>query len=365
MSAGRFRFYTLTAEGRTLWLRRDQVSLPPDYRRILGTVQCCGFKEVIRSRLARYPEPAVERWLKEFEAINLIEASWADAPSLLELRGNAGTHTCEVEEGDVAADARYADMSLSRMGAYIAHERVANRVPVRKPASFLTVLIVEDDPDQLALAMLRLTSAGYKVRTADSVGGLLDALRQRAPDALLLDVMLPDGDGFEVLAMLREHPAYARLPIVMCTAKTEPADIAKGLALGADAYVTKPYGASTLGYALRSVLQHELPEAAPVIAPVAEKPKAPPPEPAPRREAAPASKPRTDRKELDALLAQLAMQRESGEVRTAARWRGTKRILLLACLAAAILQYCFMDALSQIVALQPVPIFIAQPSERT
>jgi DNA-binding response OmpR family regulator len=106
----------------------------------------------------------------------------------------------------------------------------------------MQVLIVEDDPDQRALADLRISMAGYGVRVAASVGDLLRSLRKDGtPDLLLLDVMLPDGNGFDVLAKLRRHPDYTSLPIIMLTAERKPADIGRGLALGADGYVIKPY----------------------------------------------------------------------------------------------------------------------------
>jgi DNA-binding response OmpR family regulator len=78
-----------------------------------------------------------------------------------------------------------------------------------------------------------------------------------APDLLLLDVELPDGDGFEVLARMRRHKALSTLPIIMLTIKSDPADIGKGLALGADGYVTKPYTKSILAEVVRKILKQE------------------------------------------------------------------------------------------------------------
>jgi DNA-binding response OmpR family regulator len=117
---------------------------------------------------------------------------------------------------------------------------------------------VEDDPDQLALAVRRLTEAGYRVDTADRVTTLLGYLQARTPDAIFLDINLPDGNGFGVLAGVRSHPSFTHVPVVMLTVKTERADIAKGLALGADAYVTKPYGTNTLEYVLRYLMKQEV-----------------------------------------------------------------------------------------------------------
>jgi DNA-binding response OmpR family regulator len=90
------------------------------------------------------------------------------------------------------------------------------------------------------------------------VKALYHRLQRRVPDALFLDIGLPDGDGFEVLASLRRNPAYADLPIIMLTVRTEPEDIARGLSLGADGYITKPYGRNTLDYVLRYMLKQEV-----------------------------------------------------------------------------------------------------------
>lgn len=98
--------------------------------------------------------------------------------------------------------------------------------------------------------------AGYKVRVATSVNGFLHTmLDDGAPDLLLLDIVLPDGDGFDLLSRMRRHQALGSLPIVMLTAKNDPEDIGKGLVLGADGYITKPYSKNILADVIRRVLK--------------------------------------------------------------------------------------------------------------
>jgi len=98
--------------------------------------------------------------------------------------------------------------------------------------------------------------AGYGFRTATSAKALSQALREEArPDLLLLDVELPDGDGFDILAKLRARPEFALLPIVMLTVKSELEDIRNGLRLGADGYITKPYSKNVLVEVIRRVLK--------------------------------------------------------------------------------------------------------------
>ena len=262
--ANRKTFYRLTSEGRALWSRRDQLTMSEEFRRILVLVDSCGHREVIRGRLARFPDDLVEKWLSDFEARNLIEAIAAKPPKLSQIARRAKLSPAEeAEQQRFVDEADYADISLTRLGIYVSHERVRHRPPSRKPPRDTVALVVEDDPDQLALAVLRLTTAGYRVHAVQTVKALLDWLKKKTPDAIFLDIMLPDGDGFDVLATLREHPAYALVPIVMVTAKTETKDVAKGLALGADAYVTKPYGRNTLDYVLRYVVNQPAPNYVP------------------------------------------------------------------------------------------------------
>ena len=257
------KFYRLTAEGRSLWSRRESQRLPEDYRRILGLVDFSGHIEVIRSYLARYPEQEVDGWLAEFETLGLIES--AQRPE-----GSAqAAHKLEpppIEDmARLEPEVSFVDMSLTRLGVYVAYERVANRPPSRKSVADTVALVVEDDPDQMKLAELRLTVAGYAVQTADGVKSLFRHLEAGLPDAIFLDVMLGDGNGFEALAALRQHPTYTHLPIIMVTSKSEPEDVARGLALGCDGYVTKPYGRNTLEYVLRYVMKQEIGANAPAV----------------------------------------------------------------------------------------------------
>jgi CheY-like chemotaxis protein len=259
---GEKTFYRLTAEGRSLWARRDQSPLPHDYRRMLGLVEYAGYAEVIRSYLLRYPDSLVEEWLTEFEALRLIESIAPEDVDLAEISRKTAPPPLELADiGGTEPEVSFADISLTRLGLYVAYDRIANRTPSTKAPGETVALVVEDDPDQRALAVRRLNVAGYLVRTADGVQALFRALQQEIPDAIFLDIGLPDGNGFDVLATLRRHPAYTALPIIMLTVRAEPEDVAKGLALGADGYITTPYGKNTLDYVLRYVMKQEIHDA--------------------------------------------------------------------------------------------------------
>jgi DNA-binding response OmpR family regulator len=109
-----------------------------------------------------------------------------------------------------------------------------------------------------ALADLRISMAGYQVRLARNCAELVQEIHTRVPpDIALLDIMLPDGNGLDVLASIRRHPALALLPVVMLTALTEPGEVRRGLTFGADGYITKPYSKKILTDTIRSVLKHQ------------------------------------------------------------------------------------------------------------
>ena len=117
------------------------------------------------------------------------------------------------------------------------------------------VLIVEDDDMQLALLGKIASLLGHTVQTAKRRADVLAALNQLPyPDLILLDVELPDVSGFTILEKIRQHPALKETRVIMVTGRTDRADIAKGVMLGADGYITKPYRPATMTAAIRQAL---------------------------------------------------------------------------------------------------------------
>lgn len=110
----------------------------------------------------------------------------------------------------------------------------------------MRVLIAEDEPSIAVSIEFLLANAGYDVRIARTGDEALRQARTWPPDALLLDVMMPGPDGFEVCRRIRSSPALARVKIVMLTARGLEEDRRAGLAIGADAYVTKPFSTKDL-----------------------------------------------------------------------------------------------------------------------
>jgi len=208
--------------------------------------------------LRKYPRNVLDEWLVEMEDLGLIEevAGAGDAA----FSTHDADRTMGLDQARVKRDGRAASVDLARTGAYISADRLSRRPAPRKAPGDTVVLIVEDDPDQLALADLRVSMAGYKVRVAKTVNEFLHSmLDEGAPDLLLLDVSLPDGNGFELLTKMRRHAVLGSLPIVMLTSENEPEDVGKGLLLGADGYITKPYTKNILADVIRRVLKQDAP----------------------------------------------------------------------------------------------------------
>lgn len=117
-----------------------------------------------------------------------------------------------------------------------------------------SILIADDEGDMLISLEVLFKRAGFSVRLARNGEEALSQVQDHAPDLLLLDVMMPILDGFSVCQALRADPRFAALPIVMMSAKGRDADRIKGMALGATAYVVKPFSTRELLTRVQSLL---------------------------------------------------------------------------------------------------------------
>ena len=244
-------------------LRSEDAAIPVDYRRMLCVIEGDTHVNVVRGRLRRYRDSLIDAWLGELEELGFIETARASAAYDLDFQplADASASASDLIElpdelQQIADEARAAGAALHGKGAYLSQDRLQNRAPLAKDASQITVLLVEDDPDQAALADLRISMAGYRVRLARSRRETLEDLATRAPaDVVLLDVMLPDGNGFEILAGMRRHARFALVPVIVLTSLSSAEDIRRGLDLGADGYMTKPYSKDLLVDTIRQVLR--------------------------------------------------------------------------------------------------------------
>ena len=103
------------------------------------------------------------------------------------------------------------------------------------------MLVVEDEPNIVLSLEYVIKEAGYEVRVARDGEEALKAVEEAAPDLILLDVMIPKRDGYDVCQTIRANPAWNDVNVIMLTARGREVEREKGLALGADAYITKPF----------------------------------------------------------------------------------------------------------------------------
>ena len=116
-----------------------------------------------------------------------------------------------------------------------------------------SVLVVDDEPSILLSLEFLIKQAGYEVRSARDGEAALAAMAERAPKLVLLDVMMPKRDGYDVCETIRRNPAWKDVRIVMLTAKGRDIERQKGLALGADDYIVKPFSTRDV---MKLVRQH-------------------------------------------------------------------------------------------------------------
>jgi DNA-binding response OmpR family regulator len=116
------------------------------------------------------------------------------------------------------------------------------------------ILLVEDDPSVREAVAMALEGDGHRVTTAATGDEAVEGWRQRQPDLVLLDVMLPGRDGFDVCRAIRAHD---QVPIIMLTARSDPIDVVVGLESGADDYVTKPFETRVLLARIKAVLRRQ------------------------------------------------------------------------------------------------------------
>lgn len=118
----------------------------------------------------------------------------------------------------------------------------------------LSAILAEDDPDIQLVARLALKRAGFNVTVVGNGQEALEAVQRTPPDVILLDWMMPELDGPETCRRLKSDPVTAGIPVVFLTAKSQEAEIQRGLSLGAAGYVTKPFDALALGQQIKDIV---------------------------------------------------------------------------------------------------------------
>ena len=120
------------------------------------------------------------------------------------------------------------------------------------------IYIVEDDQNIREIESFALKNSGYQVQGFECAKDFYHQLAEKTPDCILLDIMLPDEDGLEIVRKLRAIPDTKKVPVMMVTAKTTEIDKVKGLDIGADDYITKPFGVMELISRVKALLRRSM-----------------------------------------------------------------------------------------------------------
>jgi two-component system OmpR family response regulator len=153
------------------------------------------------------------------------------------------------------AEADKAAESLRHKGYYVNIARRAEQKKSPVSGARYSVLVIEDNVELQKVLKFMLQFEEFNPRAASSRSEIVAALRTLpSPDVILLDVNLPDINGFDVLTRIRQHPILKSIPVIMLTAQSTREDVLRGLAAGADGYITKPFEHDILMTSIRSVL---------------------------------------------------------------------------------------------------------------
>ena len=205
----------------------------------------------LRAALPEVPREEFERLFSRLRAARLIAAREQD---LFELKLQAELDNFVLPRkggSEAAAGLR----SLQRSGYFVRIARRQPDAPAMPVGRGARVLVVEDDANVASFVSSYLAFEGFDtVVAANRTETLAELRKPPVPALILLDVMLPDVDGFEILASLRRHGAFQKVPVIMLTGKATREAVLKGLTLGADGYVTKPFEPDAMMTAVRTVL---------------------------------------------------------------------------------------------------------------
>ncbi|MGP1676444.1 MAG: response regulator transcription factor [Burkholderiales bacterium] len=240
-------------------LRGAETSLSPAELDLLVRIDGSSTVAQIRASVQPLDEQIFRKTLKQFFLDGLIDVLWKTQTDSLGFTNFFGENLFlqapRKALTEATKEAATGLPTLRQQGYYV---RIARRAPTERklaPDQILSVVIIEDDLNVAKFLKHLLAFEHYDVRIASNRDEIVRELRRTpSPDLVLLDVGLPDVDGFDVLLRMRQHPVLKTVPIIMLTAMATREAVLKGLAGGADGYITKPFDAEILNKALNAVL---------------------------------------------------------------------------------------------------------------
>lgn len=236
----------LPAEALEVLVMVDGKRTVADLEQSIPHVATADLRNVLRSLLAagllRAPTLAEQSGGLEVDFDSFFKAAAADL-------------TSPAAEKSADREALNGAPELKRNGYYVSIARQAVRARAPGSDGKYLALAVEDDPDMAALIQRLLGRDTFTVAVCAKREEVLARLRQKpTPDILMLDLQLPDLNGFDLLQKLKVHPQLKLMPVVVVTADAKPESVMRGLALGADGYITKPFDHTALVRGVKAVL---------------------------------------------------------------------------------------------------------------
>lgn len=230
-------------------LRSGSTTLPPTELELLVRIDPSLTLDQVRASMPVPADAEFERALRQLIMRGFIQPVQLDDFALQLQAGLDSFGSVQGEDADAGV------RSLKRSGYFVRIARHKADVPPRAIGHVKTAVLVEDDPHLAGFVRTYLSFDGFAVRVASNREQVLAEFRKPpVPDLVLLDVVLPDVDGFEVLASLRKHAAFRQVPVIMLTGKASREAVLKGMQGGADGYVTKPFEPDALMSAVHTVL---------------------------------------------------------------------------------------------------------------
>ncbi len=247
--------YEVTGKG-TGELSAGGTTLTPSEIELLVQIDGSSTVAEIKTRIPLLAPDAVIASFKKLSWHNYIKVS--DKANALDFVEFFSTKKSTPAPGDLnvaKAEAETGASTLKRDGYYVRIARRAVEERQLEKGQVLSILVIDDEPYLGKFLKQLLTLEGYSARIATNRAEIVAELtRAPRPDLVLLDVMLPDTDGFDILLKMRQHRDLKLVPVIMLTAKATRAAVLTGLAGGADGYITKPVDAEVLLKAVKTVL---------------------------------------------------------------------------------------------------------------
>lgn len=204
----------------------------------------------IKRGMPLLPSDEFARAFRNLQNRRLIEAVASDPfEEQLQNHLSAFSESMGAEEADASL------LSLRRKGYFVNIARDRGKLAARPQGRPLVAVVIEDEPVLAKFVQSYLAFEGIQTRLAGNRAAISAELsKQQIPDVILLDVMLPDADGFDILRRVRQHRALHEVPVIMLTGTATREAVIRGMRGGADGYVTKPFEAEALMRAVRTVL---------------------------------------------------------------------------------------------------------------